>query len=55
LSEDIPIIIFGADTISEGEELEIAENIHLTRPDNFDQLRECLRRLVNQSFIPELD
>jgi CheY-like chemotaxis protein len=54
LSEGVPILIFGADMISEREKLETAENIHLTRPDNFDQLRECLRLLVNQSSIPQL-
>jgi CheY-like chemotaxis protein len=55
LSQDIPILIFGADTISEGAELEIEGNIHLISPDNFDQLRECIRRLLGQSFFPGLD
>jgi DNA-binding response OmpR family regulator len=54
LSQGTPILIFGADTISEGEEMELAGNIYLTRPDNFEQLRVFLRRLANQ--IPfELD
>jgi DNA-binding response OmpR family regulator len=55
LSPDLPVLIFGADTIPEGEELEMAGNIHLTRPDNFDQLRECVRRLLHRAPIPELD
>ena len=55
LSQDIPVLIFGADTIPEGEELEMAGNIHLTRPDNFDQLREFLRRLLHRFLVPELD
>jgi CheY-like chemotaxis protein len=54
LSQDLPVLIFGADTIAEGEELEMAGNIHLTRPDNFDQLRESLRRLLHRLPIPEL-
>jgi CheY-like chemotaxis protein len=55
LSQDIPILVFGADTISEGAELEIERNIHLISPDNFDQLRECIRRLLGQFSSPGLD
>jgi len=51
-SPDIPILIFGADTISEGAELQMPGNIHLTRPDNFDQLRGYLRRLLHRSSLP---
>jgi DNA-binding response OmpR family regulator len=47
LSKDIPILIFGADTISEGAELEMSGNILVTSPDNFDELRESIRRLLN--------
>ena len=55
LSRDTPVLIFGADTISEGEELEMPGNIYLTRPDNFDQLRESLRQRLHRFPIPELD
>jgi DNA-binding response OmpR family regulator len=54
LSQDIPILIFDADSISEGAELEIEGNIHLISPDNFDQLRECIRRLLGRSSFPGL-
>jgi CheY-like chemotaxis protein len=54
-TQDIPILIFGAETISEGAELEVPGNVHLTRPDNFDQLRGYLRRLLHHSSLPALD
>jgi len=47
LSEDVPIVIFCSPTVAEGAEVEIANNIHLTRPDNFDQLRLFLHRLLH--------
>ena len=46
LSEDVPIVIFCVSTVAEGAEVEIANNIHLARPDNFDQLRLFLHRLL---------
>jgi CheY-like chemotaxis protein len=42
----IPVIIFCDPDLQEGEERCLADNIHLTRPDNFDQLRNLVRRLV---------
>jgi len=47
LSEDVPIVIFCVSTVAEGAEVEIGNNIHLTRPDNFDQLRLFLHRLLH--------
>jgi len=46
LSADVPIVIFCIPTVAEGAEVEIGNNIHLTRPDNFDQLRLFLHRLL---------
>jgi len=45
----IPIVIFSIHTIPEGSEQEIGENIHVTRPDNFNQLRELLARVLQRS------
>jgi CheY-like chemotaxis protein len=42
----IPIVIFCVPTIEEGSEVEVAPNLYLTRPDNFDQLRGLLIRLL---------
>lgn len=46
LSEDVPIVIFCAEGVPEGAELEIGKNLYVTSPDNFDQLRGLLRRLL---------
>lgn len=43
----IPVIIFNFDALEEGQELAIEGNIYMTRPDNFNQLRALIRRLLN--------
>jgi DNA-binding response OmpR family regulator len=48
LEEHVPIIIFCDEEIPEGEEVAIKGNIYLTRPDNFNQLRALIRRLLNK-------
>ena len=44
--EQVPVVIFCIDGIDEGDEIAIGENIHLTIPDNFNQLRGLLSRLL---------
>ena len=44
--EQVPVVIFCIDGIDEGDEIAIGENIHLTLPDNFNQLRGLLSRLL---------
>lgn len=46
LSQDIAIVIFCVPTILEGAEMEVSKNVYVTRPDNFNQLRELLHRLL---------
>jgi DNA-binding response OmpR family regulator len=46
LSLDTPIVVFGVESLAEGAEVDIGENVYVTRPDNFDQLRGLLRRLL---------
>ena len=46
LGEDVPVVVFCIDDIGQGDEVAIAENVHLTRPDNFNQLRSLLARLL---------
>jgi DNA-binding response OmpR family regulator len=46
LSEEVPVVVFGLDTVDEGAELEIRKRIFIIRPDNFDQLRNFLARLL---------
>ncbi|PYP88710.1 MAG: hypothetical protein DMF61_05875 [Blastocatellia bacterium AA13] len=47
LTSEIPVVVFCIDTVDEGDEIEIAKNVFATRPDNFNQLRALLRRLLS--------
>jgi CheY-like chemotaxis protein len=46
IGEDVPVVVFCIDEIAQGDEVAIGENVHVTRPDNFDQLRSLLARLL---------
>jgi CheY-like chemotaxis protein len=48
IGEDVPVVVFCVDEIAEGDEVAIGENVHVTRPDNFNQLRSLLARLLNR-------
>jgi len=48
VGENVPIVVFCVEEIGEGEELAIGQNVHVTRPDNFNQLRSLLTRLLHQ-------
>jgi CheY-like chemotaxis protein len=46
LAEDVPVVVFCAGGVEEGEEVDIGQNVYLTQPDNFNQLRNLLARLL---------
>ena len=46
IGEDVPVVVFCVDDVDEGEEVAIGQNVHVTRPDNFNQLRALLARLL---------
>ena len=46
LNEDLPIIIFCVGELREGGEADIGHNIYLAHPDNFNQLRDFIARLL---------
>jgi CheY-like chemotaxis protein len=48
MGHDITVVIFCIPTIPEGSEVEIAKNIYLIRPDNFDQVRALLDKLLSR-------
>jgi CheY-like chemotaxis protein len=48
LDEHVPIVLFCVDGIGEGDEVAVGRNVHVTRPDNFNQLRSLLTRLLQQ-------
>jgi len=43
---EVPVVVFCAQDISEGEEVAIGGNVYLTNPDNFNQLRGLVSRLL---------
>jgi two-component system alkaline phosphatase synthesis response regulator PhoP len=51
-AEQVPVVIFCVEGIAEGDEIAIGENIHLTLPDNFNQLRGLLSRVLTRVNEP---
>jgi two-component system alkaline phosphatase synthesis response regulator PhoP len=49
LSESVPIVMFSVPTVAEGAEVELGMNVYATRPDDFNQLRRLLGRLLGSS------
>jgi CheY-like chemotaxis protein len=48
LDESVPVVVFCIKELGEGDEIAIGQNVHATRPDNFNQLRRLLSRLLGQ-------
>ncbi len=48
IGDDVPVVVFCIDDIAQGDEVAIGENVHVTRPDNFNQLRSLLARLLRR-------
>ena len=51
VGELVPVVLFCFEGINEGDEVEIGENVHLTCPDNFNQLRSLIARLLNKKTV----
>jgi CheY-like chemotaxis protein len=47
--EEVPIVVFCFDEIPAGAEVAIGKNVHITQPDNFNQLRDLLSRLLQRN------
>jgi CheY-like chemotaxis protein len=48
IGEDVPVVVFCVEEIAEGDEVAIGKNVHIARPDNFNQLRRLLARLLRK-------
>jgi CheY-like chemotaxis protein len=48
LGENVPIVVFCIGEVADGAEVAIGQNVHITRPDNFNQLRALITRLLPQ-------
>ena len=51
--EDVPVVVFCFGEIPEGAEVAIGKNVHIAQPDNFNQLRELLSRLLRKASTRE--
>jgi len=52
VGDQIPVV-FWVEDLDQGEEVALEENVHLTRPDNFNQLRDLLARLLDERSSDE--
>jgi CheY-like chemotaxis protein len=52
LGDNVPVVVFCAGDIKEGDEVDTGQNVYLTHPDNFNQLRNLLARLLNKNRMP---
>ena len=48
IRERVAVVVFCAEGIDEGDEVAIGKNVHLTHPDNFNQLRSLIARLLKE-------
>lgn len=48
LGPHVPVVIFCVESVAEGAEVEVERRVYATRPDNFDQLKALLHRLLDQ-------
>jgi CheY-like chemotaxis protein len=48
VGEQVPIVVFCIEDIAEGDEVPIGRNVNVTRPDNFNQLRGLITRLLRK-------
>jgi DNA-binding response OmpR family regulator len=46
----VPVVVFCVPTLAQGAEVRLGRNVYVTRPDNFDQLRRFLLRLIVASI-----
>jgi CheY-like chemotaxis protein len=51
----VPVVVFCVEGIGEGDEVAIGQNVHVTRPDNFNQLRSLLIRLLKASIFADVE
>ena len=48
LSDDTAVVVFRCETINENEKVSVEDDIYVISPNNFNQLRQFLNRLLQQ-------
>ena len=51
VGDEVPVVVFCFENIGEGDEVAIGRNLHLACPDNFNQLRSLLSRLLSEKTV----
>ena len=51
VGDEVPVVVFCAQDVPEGEEVAIGGNVYLTNPDNFNQLRSLVARLLPEVLV----
>lgn len=54
VGDEVPVVVFCAQDIPEGEEVAIGGNVYLTNPDNFNQLRSLVARLLRKASYDDV-
>ena len=49
VGDEVPVVVFCARDVPEGEEVAVDPNVYLTNPDNFNQLRSLIERLLREA------
>ena len=52
LGNEVPVVVFCTVEVGKGAEVDIGQNVYATRPDNFNQLRNLLTRLLRENQMP---
>ena len=56
LGEQVAIVVFCIEGLAQGAEVSVGQQVYVTRPDNFNQLRGLLARLLyRSSAVAELE
>jgi CheY-like chemotaxis protein len=53
LTEQVPVVVFCAPELHEGDEVAIGHNVYMTWPDNFDQLRASLKGILQARVMSD--
>jgi len=54
IGDEVPVVVFCAQDIPEGEEVAIGGNVYLTNPDNFNQLRSLIAGLLPEASYDDV-
>lgn len=51
LDHGVPIVLFCAEWVAENQEIYLGDHVYAIRPDNFNQLRDFLARLLQSGLV----